>query len=193
MLVKPNPHGRPNSDVVRPWVNGLDITRRPRHMWIIDFPPGMSEKDAALYEAPFEYVKSEVKPERAANARQVYAQRWWIHGEARPDMRGALAGLMRYVGTPRLTKFRLFVWLPPETLADSQLIVFARSDDYFFGVLQSRAHEVWALSQGTQLRADRVTHQRRASRRSRCRTGRRISTGRSRSRRKTSTTSATTG
>ncbi|HRA32494.1 MAG TPA: hypothetical protein PL172_11300, partial [Thermomicrobiales bacterium] len=24
-----NPNGRPNSDVVRPWVNGLDITRRP--------------------------------------------------------------------------------------------------------------------------------------------------------------------
>ncbi len=28
---------------------------------------------------------------------------------------------------------------------------FARSDDYFFGVLQSRAHQVWALRQGTQL------------------------------------------
>jgi hypothetical protein len=30
--------------------------------------------------------------------------------------------------------------------------VFARADDYFFGVLQSRFHEVWALGQGTQLR-----------------------------------------
>ena len=40
LLAKPNPHGQPNSDVVRPWVNGLDITRRPRHTWIIDFPPG---------------------------------------------------------------------------------------------------------------------------------------------------------
>jgi hypothetical protein len=37
-------------------------------------------------------------------------------------------------------------------LPDSQLIVFARSDDYFFGVLHSRFHEVWALAQGTQLR-----------------------------------------
>ena len=35
---------------------------------------------------------------------------------------------------------------------DCQLIVFARSDDYFFGVLHSRFHEVWALAQGTQLR-----------------------------------------
>jgi hypothetical protein len=37
-------------------------------------------------------------------------------------------------------------------LPDHQLIVFARSDDYFFGVLHSRFHEVWALAQGTQLR-----------------------------------------
>ena len=37
-------------------------------------------------------------------------------------------------------------------LPDHQLIVFARSDDYFFGVLHSRLHEVWARAQGTQLR-----------------------------------------
>jgi type II restriction/modification system DNA methylase subunit YeeA len=31
------------------------------------------------------------------------------------------------------------------------LIVFARDDDYFFGVLHSRAHEVWSLRMGTWL------------------------------------------
>jgi type II restriction/modification system DNA methylase subunit YeeA len=36
-------------------------------------------------------------------------------------------------------------------LPDSQVIVFARDDDYFFGVLHSRVHEVWALHMGTQL------------------------------------------
>jgi type II restriction/modification system DNA methylase subunit YeeA len=36
-------------------------------------------------------------------------------------------------------------------LPDSQLIVFARQDDYFFGVLHSRAHEVWSLRMGTWL------------------------------------------
>src|SRR5450631_3657791 len=37
MMREPNPHGRPNSDVVAPWVNSLDILRRPRRFWIIDF------------------------------------------------------------------------------------------------------------------------------------------------------------
>ena len=38
-----------------------------------------------------------------------------------------------------------------DTLPDSQNIAFARDDDYFFGVLHSRAHEVWSLRMGTSL------------------------------------------
>jgi hypothetical protein len=34
---------------------------------------------------------------------------------------------------------------------DHQLIVFARSDDYFLGVLHSAVHELWARRMGTQL------------------------------------------
>ena len=44
LLAAPNPDGRSNADVVRPWVNGLDITRRPRDMWIIDFGLDMPEE-----------------------------------------------------------------------------------------------------------------------------------------------------
>ena len=46
----------PNSDVLKPWVNGMDLTRRPADKWIIDFGAEMSESEAALYEAPFAYV-----------------------------------------------------------------------------------------------------------------------------------------
>ena len=28
-----NPNNRPNSDVIKPWINALDITQRPRNMW----------------------------------------------------------------------------------------------------------------------------------------------------------------
>lgn len=152
MLAARNPHGKPNSDVVRPWANGLDITRTPQHMWIIDFPPGTDEREAALYEQPFEYVRQHVQPLRAGNKRTVYRERWWIHGEARPEMRAALAKRNRFIATTTVSKHRVFAWLPPATLPDHQLIVFARDDDYFFGVLHSRFHQVWALRVGTQLR-----------------------------------------
>jgi len=64
LIRHPNPDGRSNSDVVRPWVNGQDLTSRPRGMFIVDFGVDMSEQEAALYEAPFEFVRDAVKPQR---------------------------------------------------------------------------------------------------------------------------------
>ncbi|WP_197710970.1 hypothetical protein [Chromatium okenii] len=43
-LLSPNPHGKPNSDVLRPGWNGLDVVRRNRDIWMIDFGCGMPEK-----------------------------------------------------------------------------------------------------------------------------------------------------
>lgn len=144
-----NPNGRPNSDVVRPWVNGLDITRRPRNMWIVDFGTEMAEADAALYEAPFEYVRQYVKPKRAESRTTIAA--WWLHERPRVEMRRALQGCNRFIGTARVATYRLFVWLDAATLPDSQVITFARDDDYFFGVLHARPHELWSLRMGTSL------------------------------------------
>ncbi len=152
MLSAPlNPNGRPNSDVVRPWVNGMDITRRPRGMFVIDFGTEMSESDAALYERPFEYLREHVYAERQENNREGYRVKWWIHGEPRPDMRQALAPLERFIATPGISKHRVFVWLQKPILPDHALFVFAREDDYFFGVLHSRIQEVWGLHMGTAL------------------------------------------
>ncbi len=160
MLAAPNPDGRSNGDVIRPWVNGDDIAGRPRSMWIVDFPPGTSLVEAELYEAPFEHVAELVRPFReearsTAKAREL----WWIHAAPRPNMRQALAGLGRFIVTPRVSKHRLFCWIEPPTLPDSATVAFAREDDYFFGILHSRAHELWALAQGTQLEdRPRYTH-----------------------------------
>jgi type II restriction/modification system DNA methylase subunit YeeA len=153
MLAAPlNPNGRPNSDVVRPWVNAFDITHRPRGMYIVDFGVDMPEEQAALYEVPFEYVREHVYPERKSDNRDLGEKPKWLHARPRPELRAALAGLKRYIITPRVSKHRLFASLPIGTLPDSATFAFARDDDYFFGVLHSRAHEVWARAQGTQLR-----------------------------------------
>ncbi len=141
----PNPGGRSNRDVLRPWVNGMDITRRPRGMWIIDFGTDMPEEEAALYEVPFEYVRKVVLPAREKNQRKVYREKWWLHVRPRHDMRKAVQGLKRYIATPRVAKHRLFVFLESAVLPDCQLIIIAKDDDYTFGVLHSRIHELWSL------------------------------------------------
>ncbi|MDP9362880.1 MAG: hypothetical protein M3Q10_01395 [Chloroflexota bacterium] len=111
----------------------------------------MPEHEAALFEAPFEYVRRHVQPMREANRNPQARELWWLHWRPRPEMRLALRGLSRYIATARVAKHRLFVWLDGSVLADSQVVVFARQDDYFFGVLHSRAHEVWSLRMGTSL------------------------------------------
>jgi type II restriction/modification system DNA methylase subunit YeeA len=152
MLAAPtNPNGLPNSNVVRPWVNAMDLTRRPRGMFIIDFGATMSEAEAALYEEPFEYIRQHVYLKRSENNRDGYRTKWWLHGEPRPELRGKLAALKRFIATPGVAKHRLFVWLSCDVLPDHAVFVIARDDDYFFGVLHSRLHEVWALHMGTAL------------------------------------------
>ena len=144
-LTLPNPHGKPNSVVVRPWSNGMDITRRPSDTWIVDFGGEMGENEAVLFETPFAHITEHVKPERVKNNRPVRAKYWWRHGEIMPAMRAALGQLPRYIGTPRVSKYRFFVWLPTAVLPDCQVVAIARSDDTTFGVLQSRLHELWSL------------------------------------------------
>ena len=59
-----NPNGRTNADVLKPWMNGMDLTRRPAGKWIVDFGWTMSEADGALYEEPFRWAKEHVYPMR---------------------------------------------------------------------------------------------------------------------------------
>lgn len=147
MLAAPlNPNGRPNSDVVRPWINGHDLTGRPSGKHIIDFGVNRTEEEAALYERPFEYVRQNVYEDRQHNNRESYRLKWWIHAEPRPEMRERLKNLKKFIATPRVAKYRLFAWEDASVLADSRIYVFAREDDYFFGILHSRMHEVWSLA-----------------------------------------------
>jgi len=150
LLAAPNPDGRSNADVVRPWMNGDDVTGRPARRWIIDFGVDMPETEAALYQAPFEHVRAHVQPKRLASG--IGVQSWWLHWRPRPELRWAVAGRLRCLATPILTKWRLFVWLDATVLADHQLVILARDDDFTFGVLHSRVHEAWARATGTQLR-----------------------------------------
>jgi type II restriction/modification system DNA methylase subunit YeeA len=146
-----NPNGLGNWEVVKPYWNGLDLTRRIRDMWIVDFGWEMSEADASLFEAPFEYALRQIKPVRDANSLEALRRDWWRLWRPRPEMRKKISALTRYIVTPEVSKHRLFGFLSLPTLPDKNLIVIARSDDVTFGILHSRFHELWALRMGTSL------------------------------------------
>ena len=146
-----NPNGRTNAEVLKPWMNGRDVTRRPAGKWIVDFGWHMAEADAALYEEPFQWVLEHVYPLRRHNRRAAYRRHWWRHGEPRQGMWRALNERWRYIATSMVAKHRLFVWCDRRICPDQQLIVIARDDDTTFGILHSRFHEAWSLRLGTSL------------------------------------------
>lgn len=146
-----NPNGKSNRDVIKPWINGLDVTERPKGMWIVDFGVGMTEAEASEYVLPFEYVSRYVKPTKEKVHNPAERNKWWLHTRPAPDMRAAIMNLTRYVATSNVSKYRVFAWFSSDILPSHSLTVFAREDNYFFGVLQSKPHGVWALRMGTSL------------------------------------------
>ena len=146
-----NPNGRTNADVLKPWMNGMDLTKRPAGKWIVDFGWIMSDNDIALYEEPFRWVQERVYPIRQRNLRETRRRYWYRHMDPPQRMWQALNGLSRYIVTARVAKHRLFVWCDSRVCPDQQLIVVTRDDDTTFGILHSRFHEAWSLRLGTSL------------------------------------------
>jgi hypothetical protein len=149
MISEPNPHGRSNSDIIRPYINGADLNSNVAPEWLVYFPSNSTECEAALYEKPFAYVREHVYPKYGSRRR-----RWWILERPRPEFASINTNQARYLGTVKHSPYRLFVWVPTVVLLSNAIEVFATENDYVFGVLQSSIHERWARApgMGTQVR-----------------------------------------
>jgi hypothetical protein len=160
-----NPNGRSNSEVLKPYWNGDDVTGRPRDMWFIDLPLGLSKAEASLYVCPFHHIATtpDEDGKTIEQLRQALGERagprWWEPHWPRPDMRSRITHLRRYIVTAETAQYRLFTWLSYPVLPDKNLIVVPREDDLMFGLLQNRFHEAWALRKGSDLEdRPRYTH-----------------------------------
>jgi hypothetical protein len=156
-----NPNGQLNREVLRPWFTGLDVLRRPAARWVIDFSLLKSEQEAALFEAPYETVRSAWKEENERRASKKPPQPklragephvpWWTHQRPRPEVRHATRGLPHYIATNEVSKHRVFVFRSTAILPAGSVYVIARDDNTTFGILHSRFHELWSLRMGTWL------------------------------------------
>ena len=137
--------------VLRPTLNGKDLTNPPRDRLIID-TFGLDEDELREgFPAVYERLLRDVKPERQTKRRKAHRVYWWLHGEKRPSMRKALDGLDRYIATPETAKHRLFQFLPAEVLPEHKVIAIGLDDGYHLGVLSSRVHGAWAVAAGGKL------------------------------------------
>jgi type II restriction/modification system DNA methylase subunit YeeA len=144
-----NPNGRPNSDVLFPWIVAIDLVRSPLDRWVIDFGLTMQEQEATAYEQPFEHAAANVQPKRATDRNPRTREQWWRFERARPELREQLKRCLRYIATPVVAKYRIFQWIPSNVLPSNLVDAIARDDDTTFGILHSRFHEIWSLRMGT--------------------------------------------
>lgn len=156
-----NPNGFHNSVVIKKWINGLDVLRRVKSKWCIDFPMNIDENSASLFERPYSAVKSATEKEndkrlkekkrKLRQREQRTAEGWWIHQRPRNGLRSLVGGLKRYLVTTAIAKHRLFSFFSITQLPTGAVFAIARDDDTTFGILHSRFHEAWSLRLGTSL------------------------------------------
>lgn len=136
---------------IRDYRNGRDLTARPRGVMVIDLF-GLDDRTVRLqypeiYQRLLETVRAQrietLSKSRTADSRQ-YAEKWWLFGKPRPELREALSGLPRYIATVETTKHRVFQFLDIGILPDNMIVAIASADAFHLGVLSSRIHTTWA-------------------------------------------------
>ncbi|MHB1698581.1 MAG: class I SAM-dependent DNA methyltransferase [Acidobacteriaceae bacterium] len=138
---------------IRPYLNGRDLTGTSRNVMVIDLF-GLSSEDVRLrFPEVYQWLLDRVKPEREGKLNQTsdsqqYADKWWLFGKVRAELRSALTGLPRYISTGETSKHRTFSFLDAVTLPDNMLVNIASSDAFHLGVLSSEIHVQWAFAAG---------------------------------------------
>jgi hypothetical protein len=133
MLGTRNPHGKPNSDVLRQLATASD-PRRPAIHWLVDFPASMGEREASLYEHPFHHLFRAMRPTR---------DRWWVNPHADERLRATLARRERYLATPVGAEPPAWTWFDSAVIPDDTLLAVARDDDFIHGILTARPFALW--------------------------------------------------
>lgn len=145
-----NPNGKKNSEILRAILNGNNVLKRHPARFAIDFGAATTRENAALFEGPFAWLEQAYEQYRETSKRKIVIRDdWWLHRRSGAALRAAIAPLNRMIVTPRVGKFRVFVWMRANAIADSAAFIVARDDDTTFGILHSNFHELWSLRMGT--------------------------------------------
>jgi hypothetical protein len=131
--------------------NGRDLADRPRGAMVIDAFPCSLEELQTNHPGIYQHLLVHVKPERDNNPREGRKKLWWAFGEPNKKLRQQLAELPRFIATVETSKHRFFTFLDQGILPDNMLVSIATSDAYILGILSSRIHADWCLSQGGSL------------------------------------------
>ena len=136
---------------IKPYMNGRDLSQTPRGVSVIDLAGLTRDEVLRRYPNCYQRLLQRVKPERDASNDEYLRENWWLFRRTNHQLRGAIAGLKRYIGTTETAKHRVFSFLSGTVLPDQKIRVITLDDGFFLGVLSSRIHILWALVTGGRL------------------------------------------
>lgn len=143
-----------NRDVVRPYLNGDDLSRAVDHApsrWIIDFRDWPLER-AADYPDCLARVRERVKPQRDRVRFSPHArERWWQYERPRRELYAELGRAGLVLACARVAKYMHFVRIARDLIASEQIVVVTTDDPSMQAILGSAAHEAWALQHASTL------------------------------------------
>jgi hypothetical protein len=134
-----------NASVIRRYLTSQDINQTPDSSptrYIIDFGD-MPQHVARTFEQPFARVTELVKPQRDRLTRQIHETCYWKHWDRREAFYQRMRELPRVIVTGRVSKHHIFTFADPEWLIADGVVIFLRSDEPSFAVLQSSIHAEW--------------------------------------------------
>jgi hypothetical protein len=147
---------RDSAEVVKPYLTGrelLDDFRITR--WVIDFG-NRDMVGASSFKSAFRHCEEHVLPavEEAVRtaeaarsdmvaARKEHLGRWWQLWNRRDELSRVLKTMPAYIGCSRVTRRPVMAFISSEICPSDLVQVFAFSDDYSFGILQSAMHFEW--------------------------------------------------
>lgn len=133
---------------IRQYLNGSDLTRRPRGIFAIDFLGLSMEYAREHFPKAYSHLYEYVRPERETNNRKSRRDKWWVFAEPALDLREAVASISAYIATTETAKHRTFSFVSSDFLADQKVRVISSDRPDFLAVLSSRAHVLFSIVKG---------------------------------------------
>lgn len=153
-----------SNEVIFPYLNGEEmLTGGTPDRFVLDFTT-KNQLEAAAYRNAFEWVKTQVLPDRERKANEgadkdgnvrphhkAFLTRWWQLSFGRPELISLIKKLPRYLVISLVSKRPIFVFVSAEIRPSNLLQAFVLADDYSFGVLSSDVHWKWFQCKSSKL------------------------------------------
>lgn len=133
---------------IRPYLNGRDLNQTPRGRYVLDFHGLSAEEVRERFPDAYQHLRAHSKPVRDQDKMRYRRENWWRFGQPSTEMRDALNGLDRFIGTTETAAHRIFSFIPGSVAPDQKIRVVASGSALLLAILSSRIHVHFSISNG---------------------------------------------